>query len=103
MAFTTERSYAIGALHYLMAHGWELAAASDGEERIKPTSATAAVAHVMATEHGAVKLVRGEDYVTLSLLFQGGEPDEVIYDYSAKTDETLEEISASLRALEVGK
>lgn len=87
----TERTYAINAILNLQDAGWTLTRASDGEERITPTSATAAVEHVMATEHGAVRLVKGEHRVTLSMLFQGGDGEDCIYDYSSNAD--LDEIA----------
>lgn len=89
----TERTYAINAILNLQDAGWTLSSASDGEERIVPTSATAAVEHVMATEHGAVRLVKGHQRINLSMLFQGSdEGEEVIYDYSSNGD--LDEVQA---------
>lgn len=94
---STERAYAVAVVEELQEAGFTIRAAWDGGDdpittldgRL-PLTARQAVDVVRAVEHGAVELDHPEHgRVTLSMLFQNGAPDEVIYDYSAKDSETL--------------
>lgn len=99
--YSTEHSYATGAIRALSRIGFTIDYATDGEERVRaPLSATAAVDHVRGTDHGAVVLVHPTlGRLTLCLLFQNGEPEEVIYDMSAQEHATLDVVDAILEPL----
>lgn len=90
--YTTEHAAATGAIRNLQRAGFEIASAYDGGERLRgPMSASAAVDFVQAAEEGSVTMAHPEHgRVTLSILFQGGAPEEVVYDYSAKDSATLD-------------
>lgn len=87
----TERTFAIRALSRLSRAGWHILGVDDGEgmER-RMFSPTSAVDRIEAVEHGYVRVVHEKlGAATVCLLFQGGEPDEVVYDFQAATDEAI--------------
>ena len=90
--YTTEHAAATGTIYNLQRAGFEIASAYDGGERLRgPMSASAAVDFVRAAEEGSVTMVHPDHgRVTLSMLFQGGNPEEVVCDYSAKDSATLD-------------
>lgn len=98
----TERTYALRALAALRSEGWRLVevdAYGDDEPRPVETDAEAVEA-VEAVEMGAVTLAHPDHgAATLRLLFQGGEPEEVIYDYSARDLDALDLIDSTLLTL----
>jgi hypothetical protein len=99
MPSTTERGYAVKAFRALALAGWVLETADNGEEEIRPTSVTAAVEHVEACEECSITMTHPEHgSATFCLLFQGGEPNEVIYDYWFKTgaENVIDQILDSL-------
>jgi hypothetical protein len=82
MPSTTEREYAVKAFKALEDAGWVLTSADNGEEEIYPSVVAVAVEHVQACEMGSVTFIHPmHGSATFCLLFQGGEPNEVIYDY----------------------
>lgn len=92
----TEYSYALQGLRNLEEYGWVIRAAGDQESTIVTDDARQALDYVQAIEHGAIRLahpVHGS--AALSLLFQGGEACDVIYDIHARTPEALEIVSAA--------
>lgn len=96
----TEHDYAVAALTALQDAGWSVTGADNGEESIQPDSVLAAVEHVEACEVGSVTMTHAtHGRATFGLLFQAGEPEEVIYDYSYKTDESGAAIEAVLERL----
>lgn len=95
----TERTYAVRTLSALVGSGWSIVAVDDGgDEPMRDTfTPTTAVDAVRAVEQGAI-IIRHPEHgrAILFLLFQGGEPEEVIYDASAKTPEALEALDRFL-------
>lgn len=92
----TEYTYALRGLANLQAGGWVIREAGDPEGTISTDDARTALDWVRSIEHGAIRLQHPMYGVAvLSLLFQGGEPEEVIYDIHARTDEALEIVSAA--------
>ena len=95
----TERTYAVRALKSLVAGGWSITGVYDGgEDIIEGTrTPTQAVEDVMAAELGFVQVEHPtHGQAAIHLLFQGGEAEEVIYDVSAKSTETLDLIDQVL-------
>jgi hypothetical protein len=99
----TERAYAIAAVETLQSLGWSLVFAWDGGEGLcNPETAAAAVDWVRAAEQGNIHLMHPEKgRLGLALLFQNGPAEEVIYDTSAPSDATLDEVDGHLRRMEV--
>lgn len=96
----TEYDYATTALTALQDAGWSLTRADNGEESIRPETVQAAVEHVQACELGSVSMQHATlGRATFGLLFQAGQPEEVIYDYSYQTDESGAAIEAVLARL----
>ena len=102
--YSTERAYAVAVVSKLLGEGFTIKATWDGEEYTKaPLTPRQAVDAVEAVEHGIVILDHQElGRVKLSLLFQGGEPLEVICDYSAKDDATLDLVAQYIEEVEAG-
>lgn len=99
----TEHDYAVAALKALQDAGWTLLRADNGEESIRPDSVLAAIKHVQACEMGSVTMAHGTyGRATFGLLFQAGVPEEVLYDYSYKTDESGAAIEAVLARVSEG-
>lgn len=98
----TERTYAIRALAALRSEGWrlvEVEAYGDDEPWPVVTDAEAVKA-IEAVETGAVILAHPEHgAATLHLLFQNGEPEEVVYDYTAQSLDALVAIDNALAYL----
>ena len=94
----TERTYALRALAALRSGGWRLVEVDDGADEPRPVKTDAeAVEAVEAVEKGAVTLAHPDHgAATLHLLFQGGEPEEVIYDYSARDLDAIDNALASV-------
>ncbi len=99
----TERTYALRALAALRSDGWRLAEVYDGGIRPRPVKTDAeAVEAVEAVEMGAISLTHPNyGTATLRLLFQNGEPEEVIYDYTARDLDALDAIDNALASLPV--
>jgi len=97
----TERTYALRALAALRSDGWRLAEVYDGGIRPRPVKTGAeAVEAVEAVEMGAISLTHPNyGTATLRLLFQNGEPEEVIYDYTALDLDALDAIDNALAYL----
>jgi hypothetical protein len=104
----TERTYAIRALVALRSEGWQMTAALDAEgdalryedAGVGETWPTAAVDWIEAAEHGRVILQHPTHGAgSVALLFQDGEPEEVIYDASARTTEALDAIDNALASV----
>lgn len=103
----TECTYALRALAALEAHGWQVAAVDNGgNELLKITGPTPVMRHltaivaIEAVEQGAVIMhhpVKGS--ATLCLLFQNGEPEEVIYDTRASSEDALDAVEDALATI----
>jgi sugar/nucleoside kinase (ribokinase family) len=97
----TERTYAIRALAALRSEGWRLIEVYDGGLQPRPVETDAeAVEAVEAVEMGAISLTHpNHGAATLHLLFQNGEPEEVIYDYTAQNLDALVAIDNALASV----
>jgi hypothetical protein len=94
---TTEYSYAVAALNALVADGWAIRAAYDGEEaKLETPVVEDAVKWTATCEEGFVRVTRGDTRATLWLVWQGNnsDPECVIADISASTIESLDAVSA---------
>lgn len=99
----TERTYAVRALKALERQGWCIFGTSESGAIVGGRTATRAVEDVMAVEMGAIVVIHPtHGRATLHLLFQNGEPEEVIYDVSAKTTEVLDLIDRTIATTQEG-
>lgn len=97
----TERTFAVRFLKSLERQGWCIFAMSEHGTIVGGRTPTRAVEGVMAVEQGAIRVVHPtHGSATLHLLFQGGEPEEVIYDISASTIPTFDIIDQALAAFQ---
>ncbi len=94
---TTEFSYAVAVLTALVAAGWTLAGAIDGEDNtLRTASIEDAVKWTATCEMGWIAIRQGRRMATLVLVWQGSnnDPECVISDIVAPTIETVNEVSA---------
>lgn len=96
-----QRKFAIRSIEALQREGWALVYAWDGGEKLTADLTPArAVDWVEGAEMGSVRMKHPtHGAVSLHLLFQHGEPEDVIYDMSASSDETLNEADRVLSAV----
>jgi len=98
----TEYTFALRSLESLKEDGWTIRGAGDQESTIVTDDARQALDYVASIEHGAIRIQhRDHGSANLSLLFQGGDPEDVIYDFQAATSQALEHIERALNYVHV--